>query len=312
MLDFTKVALLALTLAALAAICSHAQTFEAVLIDGEGGVHKANRGMVEVGYKEELKLEVRMPTAQNAIEPQPLACLIDYVQVVLQSSDKTKIPKLKVPDDTLAVRMDLKIAEIASGEGIDVTTFNVEALAPIVRVGYRVRPPQPTGDACGGLAMALPSDQQVDVFSLNVRNYGLHILVDVQPVSSGTNAIWDVLGGVLSTLNYASVDYPYLFGESEFKQIMASAPILFFESRRWYKSHWDLEAVVVRASEGSEPSGKGAAVGLFRPKGGRSAFKVGFVRLETEEADGTKEKHTKVFGAVSVPTIGSWLSRKRR
>jgi hypothetical protein len=287
------------------------QNYRAVLVDADNGVHRPNGATVEMDYKEEAEIQVRMPRGVNPETPYPIACLVDRVDVTASTGDKTFTYQLPLPAAGMALRrLQLSVRDVAEKANWNVSVFNVEKLAVTIQVRYMKRPSGGQVTTCSKFQADLEADTQVDAFPVEARHYGVYVLVDLNPIASGGSALTEsVLGGIVNSLSFASVDVPAVVGGTA-SGAMVSAPIAGIDTRKWYR-HVQLEVVLIRGAAASDVLGRGAALGLFKPTGDASILKVGVIRRD-EGTTGATVTRTRVFGGVSLPTLAAWLSGKKR
>jgi hypothetical protein len=293
-----------------------AQRFQPVLLDSDGKVHRGNAGPVDIDFKERIAFEVREPAGQFPTVGLSMPCLVRSVEWIITTPDKSYTLAPYLSDITAPpqsrVRYDVTVDSLAQAAGLTPNAFNVEKLNVTARVILRrIQQPGEPNNLCTAARSELTAEEQATTFSLSVRHYGFYILVDVKPISSGFAAVMDAIGGgLLNSLAYSSVDSPFLIGAGSFKDAMVSAPFIGYETRKLI-GHFQIEAVLVRSVDGADVLGRGLALGIYKPSGTTTLFKIG--AIQRDETTGTvTEKKVRAFGAVSWPTLGAVLSGKRR
>lgn len=305
-----KIRFLLIALLVVQAAPASAQLTFTPVITVAGETHHPNRGAVEVGYREQLRIEVRSPNAQNPNVALPFQCLVNTVGFTVSGADTvaTRVDTLQL---NYAPRSySVTASSIFESASIKATNLNIDDMAVAVTVRLRRRSSLDPADQCWGVGQELPDEHLQFDFPLDVRHYGTYVLVNINPLGDGAGAqLLGAVSGALKALEYSSIDYPIVLGRDAFNRVMLSAPVVTFERRDWLR-HLDLQIVALRTMDGEDALRiKGGAIGVWKPKRGPAVFKLG--ALQEREPD-TNEAAWRVLIGFSAPAIAQWIVGHQR
>lgn len=259
---------------------------------------------IELDLKENAYIIVRKENAQFPNQNLPLGAYIREIAFEIQFQgkiDESSTDKLvKLDCETTPSNYPFTCISILPAEIRDkINTRNLNELKITVRLTWRTE--DEVDIKCKNIFPTDLKERRIDVFTIDVKHFGLNILVDVSPVANSTNAvIGDVVRGLFSNLTYASVDYALTTEKSAFSNVLLTAPIIRYEGRNWLNKNTEIQATIIKSIEGNtDILGYGCGIGLL---GDTKIFKGGVYWYS-----GSKPNY---YIGVSLIGLANWITKK--
>jgi len=284
--------------------------FKAFLKDSEGKEHGANGGPVELDFTEGFELLVHRPAGALPSEALPFGAYIKSVELRVVAKDRQFTKILEVDRRLETVRFLGELSALITKDDLDISTQGLRDLTIVLSLTYWGRGDPEIPLPLRGYTEDLGAEEARDSFTIEARHYGPYLLFNLSPLGGNFGAATlDALLGAFSSLALSSVDWPLVYypsrGSGGFAATFAlfSAPVFYYETRRWY-GNFDLEGVVAKdLSPVGDSTGMGLALGCLRGRNGTMMLKVGYLRfLEPEESA--------IFFGLSIPALSSWISSR--
>jgi len=244
-------------------LCTNAQRpanfFKSEIIIGEQGsngqisvqkrfTHNQN---IELDLNEQAYLTIRKENSEFPYQPMPLGAYIKDIEVEIQFQGKIYEPTEKsvtqLDCETTPSNFPFKCIDFLPIEVKNqLNTRNINELKITIRQKWRTI--DEVDIKCKALFPTDLTERRIDVFTIDVKHFGLNILVDLKPIANTTNAaIGDVLRGFFSNLSYSSIDYALTTEKSGFSNILLTSPIIKYEGRHWLNKNIEGQATIVRS-----------------------------------------------------------------
>lgn len=259
---------------------------------------------IKIGYDEDFDIEIRVNNINDNIKAH-INCYVKEIEFIISNGDKVHSKKIQLqPNSSLKkypFNIKKELIEDAKLTDWGINNFNVNDLSLIIKVTYRIPTEIINENECSGFAVALNTERQQDIFKIDVEHFGTYVLFDFENSAANNGGkVLDFFSGIFNSLEMSSVDYPIVFGKSEFVQGMFSAPIISFKRRSGFLNHIDLQAVLIKNLENNDNLATGFGIGLLSVKSGPKLFKIGAFFQENDAG----KTEPQFFISISLRSLG--------
>lgn len=284
--------------------------FTSYIENSAGKIYQSNSKAVELDYEEEFKIMIKCPTSSAPNELQPVGALVKKMELYVSNKEKEFSKQLEIKRDlTLNVTYINTLSAILSNNGIiSINSNNLDQLNIILKITYWSRNDPEIPIEMSGLAAALDLETQSESFVILAKHYGPYLLVNLSPLAGNfSQKTLDTLAGIFNSLELISIDWPVIYSidnrEMSFTYAILSAPIFYYQTRKWY-NHIDLEAVVMKdLSNSDDGTGIGIALGIIRSEKSGMLLKIGYIYQQ-------KTENNYIFAGLSIPSLSAILASK--
>lgn len=258
---------------------------------------------IELDFKEQCYIIVRKQNAQMPYDPLCFESLIKEVQVETAFQGKIYEPivkRLTCADSPIPSNFPFKCLDFIPEEvKSKLNSSNINELKMTVRLKW-----YKTTDICIGSKQVFPTDlttDRVDVFTIDVKHFGLLVLVDLNPVAQAGNTaqFWDILKGIAYNLSYTGIDYAYISKDNNFTTALITTPVIRVEGRGWLNKNVEGQFTLVKDLNSTGTYlGYGGGLGLF---GDTKIIKTGVFWYNKESPH--------FYVGVSLIGLAKWLTK---
>lgn len=238
-------------------------------------LHPTNAGEArDIDIEENIYYQLRNNNVANPAAPLPIGCFVDKIEYIVRYKDNIygpfEIPHANIPGGVAGSRYfttaKLLLGKVKTEVLDKLTSRNITDLQIIFK-GIWMSNAQVAGlgNGCNGINAIAANETRTDVFTLNIKSFGLIALVDFAPLSKdGAGKTLDVASGLFKNLARTSLDYVAVNTQPNFTNVMASVPFLKYEGRNWFSKNTELEAVFVTdLSDSKKDIAFGVGVGIL-------------------------------------------------
>jgi hypothetical protein len=261
-------------------------------------------GVRDVDIDENIYYQLRNNNVANPATPLPIGCFVEKIEYIVRYKDKVfgpfEIPNANIPQGTAGSRYFTTARTLLGKVKTEVldklTSRNISDLQIIFKGIWLL--PANVSAVCQAINGINGTETRTDVFTLNVRKFGLIALVDFSPLSQdGTGKTLDVVSGLFKNLARTSLDYVSVLNEPSFSNAMVSVPFLKYEGRNWFSKNTELEAVFVTdLANDKKDVAFGVGIGILG------------VTDKTIKAGVFWQNGPYYFVGISIRALGIWLS----
>jgi len=277
----------------------------------ESGALKSG-GKGEFDIDEIFYYQIRNDVTSNPEQVLSLRCYIKRIEYLVRFKESVYGPfyleniptQVTVGGGRYPTSARALLQQNVKGEVLDkLNSRNILDLQIIFRTIWYTREElnnDPSKQNCSDLfPTKLNEKTRIDMFTIDVKDFGLIALVDVSPLAKDEAQLsLDVVSGITKNLARTSVDYVAVADKNSISNAMVSVPFLKYEGRQWFYKNFEVETLLVTDGDSkSKPVDFGVGIGALGTKD--KTLKAGVV---------WRDKKPNYILGLSVRGLATWLS----